>query len=438
MMLASAFASPARADIRVWEELPEGAEEGEADPIRYFDLTAFTLPGFIWRQDDPENNNPLPTDTGFWLRRTRFGFAAQAFPWLFFRFEAEATPNFALQDAYLDFRFHPAFTLRIGQYQLAFLRTFQFNAVNLAFNDRVLFVPASPDRGFLRYLSPRDIGAMATGLIGPDDGPTFQYWLGAFNGRGPNQTRNSNNSILWSLRLQMHLFGPPERVEWESDVARSEEPKLAIATAAYTNCDDRSQFNLGWTVDAEFRYRGLFASAAFVRFNNGPVGSESGFFNGLGRALGYGNPEGCVGVPTGDTMPDGSNIYTVPYHVALGASAQVQYVLPELLFPAEGMALEVLFRFDWAAPNNPDNGTFGGGDETTPGYSPPDSYANVDNPPTQLRATFGINWFPTSEQGFRFSLNYQHRREIEDVIDVDRRIVGIKNDILWLQLTLAI
>jgi len=36
----------------------------------------------------------------------------------------------------------------------------------------------------------------------------------------------------------------------------------------------------------------------------------------------------------------------------------------------------------------------------------------------------------------RLSLNYQHKREVEDVpIDERNSVVGIKNDILWLQLT---
>jgi hypothetical protein len=455
--MALLSAAPARADIRVWSELPEGAEEG-VDPLRFFDVTAFVQPGYIYRLDDPDGFNPEQSDN-FWLQRARFGFRAQLYPWLRVRLEAETTPNFALQDAFVELLVHPLLTVRLGQFQIPFLRTYQYNEANLAFVDRLVYTPLGTDRQFLRYLSPRDIGVMVTGRYGEADSPTLEYWLGAFLGRGANQTRDADSALLWALRLQLHVLGVPERVEWESDIVRNEVPRVAVGASAYTNCDDRGQFNLGTTVDAEVRYEGLYAAATFVRFNNGPVANDDqlpaalqdmgvldahdNFFSAFGRGLGYGTRDGCAAQLADEADPTMG--LTLPYHVAWGVSAQVQYVLPRLLFPVDGMELELLFRFDLAQPNNPDDATFLGSTVTDPmspdihpEYRRPTNFYDGDNGPSQWRLTFGLNWFPTAEQHLRLSLNYQLRREVEPITVAGADVVGIKNDIFWAQLTLGI
>jgi hypothetical protein len=427
--LLTSLASPAAADFRLFADPePEPPREGEVppdepeEPRRYLDLTAYAQPGYIFRFDDEEV--PVEVDDDhFWIVRARFGFKAKVNELLRFRLEIETTPNPNLTDAYFDLDFHPAFRMRVGQFQLPFLRTFQFSERDLGFIDRVGYVPANPDRKFFRYLSPRDIGLMFTGRVGDEEwGPTFEYWVGAFLGRGPNQTRDVDSAFLFSLRLQLHLLGVPEGISAESDLANNERPRVAVAVAGYTNCDDRSQFNRGMTVDAEFRWRGLFAWASFVRFFNGPS-------DGFGEALGYASDAGC---PRQEDRPE-----PLLPHIAWGTSLQVQYVLPELFFPVHNQALEVLARFDYADPNSPRGGFLGGG-ESDPEYFAPTSYDDSDNPPTTWRLTFGLNWFPTREQQLRLSFNYQLKREPEAVNISGMEAVGVTNDILWLQLTAGI
>jgi hypothetical protein len=425
LVLATLVASPASADFRLFEdpeefEAAEGEEPLEAE--RFLDFTAYAQPGYIYRFDDDEVPVEIDDDH-FWIVRARFGFKAKVNDWLRFRLEMETTPNPNLTDAYFDFDFHPAFKMRLGQFQLAFLRTFQFSERDLAFIDRVGYVPANPDRKFFRYLSPRDIGLMFTGRVGDEEyGPTFEYFVGAFLGRGPNQTRDVDSALLFALRLQLHILGVPEGVSAESDLAYNERPRVGVAAAGYTNCDDRGQFNRGLTLDAEFRWRGLFAWGSFVRFFNGPSDD-------FGAALGYASETGC---PRQEDRAE-----PLEPHIAWGVSGQVQYILPDLIFPVPEQALEVLFRFDWADPSSPRGGFLGGG-EGDPGYFPPDSYDNADNPPTTWRLTFGLNWFPTREQQLRLSFNYQLKREEEVVVISGMRAVGVTNDILWLQLTAGI
>jgi hypothetical protein len=92
------------------------------------------------------------------------------------------------------------------------------------------------------------------------------------------------------------------------------------------------------------------------------------------------------------------------------------------------------------SPNSPCDketgrcGVFGGG-ETTPGYVAPPNYGDSDNGPTRGRLTVGINYYPTSEPLMKVQTNYQHKRELEDVVLPEGVSRGIKDDVFWLQVT---
>ncbi|MEZ4254503.1 MAG: hypothetical protein R3A78_02135, partial [Polyangiales bacterium] len=340
--------APAQADMRVWKS-EQNDEAGE--PTRYLDLTAFAQPGYIVRSPFADDANAGVSDSGPWLQRARSGFRAQVEPWLRLRMEVEFAPVPLLQDAYVDAQVLPFLNVRMGQFLVPFLRAYQFNELNLGFLDRPIYTPVTPDRNYLRYLSPRDIGVMLFGFIGDADpakyDPVLEYRIGAFMGRGPNVTRNDDDALLYSARLEMFPFGVPKGVEAESDLAWNPYPKAAIGAAVYSNCDDRANWNRGFTLDGDFRWRGLYSSAAVVWFKNGKS-------SGLGNALGY--KDFCVGSKTasGDPLT----------FVSRGVQWQVQYVLPPALFPVEGQALEALFRFDWVDPVSPyasGNPFFGGG-----------------------------------------------------------------------------
>ena len=218
--------------------------------------------------------------------------------------------------------------------------------------------------------------------------------------------------------MKLHVLGLPEGAAAESDIARNTRPRVGIAGGVYSNCDDRENWNRGWTADAELRWQGLYASASFVWFKNGPASSNQ---------FGYG--ERCPG----QDGPDGN-----PYRfVSVGAHAQVGYVLPEVLFPVRQQALEVLARFDWVNPNAPfdSENKILGGDERHPQYVAPTELNDADNAPTRYRMTFGINWYPTGQQTLRLQLNYQINRELEDIVTTEGDIVGVRNEVLWLQIT---
>lgn len=437
--VVSCVASGARADIRVWSSAPprspsENAGDGDdpappIEPERFLDLTAFAQPGFIWRDDDP---NAGRTDDSFWLQRARTGFNARVFWWLRFRLEVEFSPVTLLQDAFLEISPHPAIQLRAGQFLVPFLRAYSFNELNLGFLDRPVYVPINPDRGFIRYLNPRDVGFMIFGIVGDPTPrgtlPALEYQLGVFVGRGPNVSANDDGIFLGALRLQLHVLGVPDGVQAESDLARNANARVALATSFYTNCDDRGNWNRGFAVDSELRWEGLYASAGFVWFRNS-AGTDAGGFHGDNL---FASRSACQG--NLDSMGRPLDF------VARGAHVQVQYVLHREIFPIDGMNLEVLARFDWVDANSPyDDGNplFGGGPQSA-GYIQPANFIDSDNPPTRYRLTFGLNYFPTGQQTIRLGINYQHNREAETVRTAEGLVQAVSNDIFWIQLTAGI
>lgn len=432
--LISAQTLPAEADVTVYEEIDQG------EVVRDLQIGAFLQPGFIWRQgsqpkegetDPAVAANPLPDDV-FILRAARARVKGRALPWLKAEIELETTPAPQLLDGYIDITPWDWLQARIGQQTVPFLWTYRFGRDDLAFADRAVYVPSGQDRAYLRYLSQRDIGLMFHGRVGDLDPesmlPVFEYAAGAFMGRGANQTRNDDEAFLYAGRAQLHILGLPEGYQYESDLMRNEIPRVAVGGAVYTNCDDRGQFNRGFTFDTEFRWEGLYASGTFVWFKNGKS-------RGIGSVLGYGGEDDNGVFQGACSGAEGS-----PDHIASGASAQVGYVLPRQWLGQHG--LELLYRFDQVNPNSPCDpntgcGAFGKGEEAE-GYVAPPEYNDSDNAPSRYRMTFGLNYFPTSEQMLRFSVNYQLQRETENVPVEGGFLPGISNDILWLQLTAGI
>ncbi|MFO0684713.1 MAG: hypothetical protein U0234_21835 [Sandaracinus sp.] len=430
------------------------------DDHRWLDLTGFVQPGYIQRLDNPaEGVNAGIVDDTFWVQRARIGIRAQLFSWLRARLELEMLQTPALQDAFVDIAPADWLQFRVGQFIVPFLQAYRYNELNLAFLDRPLFVPVSPDRTFIRYLAPRDVGFQIFGRIGdlsPSSMlPVFEYQLGMFNGRGPNIALNNDNVFLYSARFTLYALGMPVGADRENDLARNHIPRANVAFAAYSNCDDRQNWNRGFTVDLDFRWEGLFVEGAFVWFRNGASGTpnpvtlatptSTATQQGQHGAFFLADSNGCQGVPDGTTTPTGQpmqvTVNTLDF-VSRGASLQLQYVLPRFLtdLPFSLMDFELLFRADWVDANSPYSASdplFGGG-PGSPGYLPPPSYSDADNPPTRWRLTFGINWFPTGQNQVRLGINYQLNRESEDAVIAGQTFRGVSNDIFWLQITTGI
>lgn len=409
---------------------------------RWLDITAFLQPGFIVRADGNERVSRPPQDDAFWLQRARFGVRAQLFWWLRARLELELTPVTLLQDAFVELPLHAALNLRVGQFIVPFLRAFSFNELNLGFLDRPLYTPLGQERTVIRYLAPRDIGGMISGFVGdtaPEStSPVFEYQLAAFVGRGPNVIVNDDGIFLWALRLTLHVLGVPPGNGVESDLRRSSVPRVAVSLAGYSNCDDRGNWNRGFTFDLEGRWEGLYASAAFVWLRNGRADpSGLGFLAGTDITNGSVSPVcgGAIRVPA-PTPEDPTAERNVDF-VSRGAHFQVQYALPRFdVDVIRDMDFELLARVDWVdalAPYSESDPLFGTGPEAS--VLQPSDYVDSDNGYERWRLTFGLNWFPTGLQSVRVGLNYQLQYETESVVATTGSYRAIVNDVFWLQLT---
>ncbi len=428
-------ASPAVVESPAAPPAPAAAPSREA---RWLDFTGFLQPGFVWREDGGEAVSRPPQDDAFWLQRARFGFRAQVFSWLRLRLEVELVPSPNLQDGFVDLTPHPAFNLRIGQFVVPFLRAFSFNELNLGFLDRPLYTPFGQDRTVVRYLAPRDIGAMASGIVGDRSpsahDPVLEYQVGAFVGRGPNVAVNSDNVLMYAVRTQLHVLGMPEGATAESDLARNEDARVSVAAGVYSNCDDRGNWNRGFTVDSELRYEGLYASAAFVWFRNGRADPSA-----LGFLAGGGTNPSCQGAIRIPDPVDPSAQRSLDF-VSRGAHFQAQYVLPRIdVAVVDRMSLELLARVDWVDPfaiYSEQDPLFGTGPEAD--MFRPSDYVDSDNGYDRWRMTAGLNFFPTGEQSLRLGLNYFLQYENERVVASTGTYRGIRNDTFWVQITAGI
>lgn len=420
-VVASLFASAtASADVRLWEESPDDLESW-----RWLDVDAYVQPGFVHRFEEAGDSGPV-------LQRARIGLHAQVVSWLLLRIQLEAAPRLGFADAYVDMPFDPRFGARAGSFRVPFLLDHQFDEVDLAFVDRSLYLPFPPDREHLLSLAPRNLGLLLYGIAGdpaPEGvSPALEYGAAVLGGDGRADRMGARDTLTFAARVELHVLGMPRGASFEGDLARNESPRIAVGAGALVTCSQRASFDRGLTADVELRYRGLHAAASAL-WIHGSAASDD-----LGRFLGY--DESCTGVLRDPTMPELGALDTV----SRGARVQMQYFLPRPLFPVAGQELELRARFDWVDPESPfvAGDPFFGGGPGSPGYVPPDDFAALDQGPTRFRLTFGVSWYPTASQDIRLQLDYQLKREVEDVQAADGVASEIDDDVVWLQLTAGI
>ncbi len=416
LVVAASVSTDVYADARVFER-GRDAETGEIPQPRehrYVDLTAFLQPGLLLRFAD---DGPLVNDTDeLVLHRARIGVDASPVWWARLKLEADlAEGSFQLTDAFVELRPHPAVHLTLGRMPAPFLLAYRFHESNLGFVDRPLYTPLAEQRAFLSMFAPRDLGVRVSGRVGDlEPGahtPVFEYALAAMTRPERRAMRPEDGSEwIYTGRVAFHPLGIADGEAYEGDLARNTVPRVAVGGGVYTGCE--LDWSRAFTADVELRWQGLYVSGAYVWSKNGPAAD---------RQLGYGR---CGGGATGDRT------------VSAGSHAQVAYVLPELLFPVRGQALEVMARFDWVqpeAPFDPDR-RLRGGTTSHPDYVVPNT---LDGPrgPERNRWSFGLTWHASMSTPMRVQLVYQHHREAEDVAG----LVGqTRNDVLWLQITAGI
>ena len=137
-----------------------------------------------------------PADT-FVLRRARFGFQGNYGSHFDFALltDAAGTSGSIVRDVYLNVRLRPEFQFQVGQFKTPFAQESGTGATNLDF----------VERGFQSMLYPSAASAFRSPGIavhGDIDGGVFQYWVGAFNGKGYALVNTTNQpEVIGRVRL---------------------------------------------------------------------------------------------------------------------------------------------------------------------------------------------------------------------------------------------
>jgi hypothetical protein len=383
----------------------------------YFDF-------MTWDPVSNEKSGVQPLN-GFLLQRARLNARGQATKFFVLSLEVElAGGQASLQDAYLESRPFQWLKLRVGQFLVPFLQTYQFNEVNTSFEDRELYVPQTQLRHPVAALTPRDIGVMVFGTVGDmapsSTMPVLEYSLGIFNGQGSNDPSHTDGVFLYAARLQLDVLGYPQGRYSESDFARNLTPRIAVGLGGMMNCDTEGNWNRGFTADAELRWRGLYASASFVWLKNSGGGGP-----GDGFASEFGYAHHCPGGGT-------------PAYLSSGGHVQVQYLTPWLAIE-QGGGLEFLGRWDQVSPYNAPTSFIGTSDPAQGGFPiPSQGDAQLDDLPSRWRLTFGVNWYPLHRYAFHLSANFQFEQNTTPVQLPEQQLAYLQNGVLWIQGTVGL
>ena len=158
-------------------------------------LSALTFSGYTQVQYTTQNNGI----DGFTLRRARLSLAGEILKNVRFKLQVDALKSPLLLDAYLDFGFHSAASVRAGQFKIPFGLESQTSSGDLDMINRTQVVTKLAP-GFDIGSNGRDIGITLFGKAA-----FLDYTIGVFNGSGINKT-DADDRKDWAGRLAVHPF----------------------------------------------------------------------------------------------------------------------------------------------------------------------------------------------------------------------------------------
>lgn len=218
--------------------------------------------------------------------------------------EAELQPTFALQDAFLTASYplpgRGGIAIDAGQLRVPISRQQLLSDSRLSFVDKAQLALRHP--AGVSLAPGRDLGARAT-LIVPEV-PQVAITVGAFDGEGPNQVENINESLFYAGRLEITPIGKATLAEsafgdtFVTLAASAGRNKLATETVTYLGADLAGS------------WKGLSGSVEYLRADH-----------------------------------DGTSAGAIDY-VGQGWVAQVAYLLPIALPPVARARLELAARVE--------------------------------------------------------------------------------------------
>ena len=222
----------------------------------------FQIQPYGYVQTDYRNyiGDGSPADT-FTLRRGRFGFQGNYGDHYQFGIlvDAAASTGAIVRDIYLNAKYNNAIQIQAGQFKEPFAQELAAGVTNIDFVERGLQALLYPSASSA-YRSP---GAVIHGDI---SGGSFQYWAGAFNGKGfsINNTTSVPEAIgrvrfyPWRSKkdsvLQGLAFGGAIAYSQARGLSNELTPNTAAPDAAFTFLPQFQANGNVWRYEGEFTY----------------------------------------------------------------------------------------------------------------------------------------------------------------------------------------
>ncbi len=227
--------------------------------------------------------------SNFYVRRARIWWKGHAFDrrftyYLHLRLESKA--DIKVHDIWIKYKFSDLFQLGLGRNKIAYGLEFMNSGFALAMVERSVMYGETdidvgdgsslyPGGGTARFASHglaetgfatgglglnRSQGVQVEGLKGGDRVATFEYQVGAWQGRGTRATANSADLNLYSVRAGFHPFGRIN-CKSQSDSEGSERYQVGLLVSAYTRSGDLGGGfeEHGYNLALVNRYRGFAA-----------------------------------------------------------------------------------------------------------------------------------------------------------------------------------
>lgn len=378
----------------------------EGVAVRWLDIGFFAQPQFLFQTGydfDSSTNFSLPP--GVSLQRTRLVVHGQVHPLLQVRMEFNLSDRLELLDSYALVPIRRWLQVQVGQFRVPFSRQELVSSSRYQFAERALWSGGANASG-VRFLPSFDLGVMAWGWVGPRD--LFEYYLGVFNGKGPNTPFNLDGFFLYAGRVAVNPLGRPRSFQ-EGAINLPRTPTVSIGLNAAT----------------QVRQVGLVTlpgnpTPVPNRIDVTSLGADV-YFSGYGASL-YGEFYFRDTAET-DTM-------TNPNTQSLGWLVQAGYFIP---VPALQNHLEVVARVQGFDPSGCYTRTQG---ESCGVRIASSQSREVYRDFMLTRAyTFGLNWYQLGH-GFKVQAAYTINTEHRGVSADTRPGAGVvNNDLFTLQLT---
>lgn len=247
--------------------------------------------------------------SNFFIRRARLWLAGHAFdPRLSYYIHLQLEPSNQVNahDLWLQYAFSDLLQLGAGRNKIAYGLEFLNGGMALSLVDRSIMYgetdiergagtpgsgPSYPGGGTAEFglssIAPtgfptggmglyRSQGVQLSGRGGPEEGSSFEYQLGLWQGRATRGLSNRGTGHLLSARIGWHPFG---WVEWatQGDLGRTPAPRAAVWLSGFVNRDTGTVGDYDeWGVDLALatRWRGLAVDAEWARERWDPEGLE--------------------------------------------------------------------------------------------------------------------------------------------------------------------